>query len=109
MGASPNSRRLILLAWAPSSPRLADIGSLLNGRAVCLNILFGKRWAAPLRYLLLALKTFTLLRRERPEAVIAQNPPVFCPLAVLAIRRFLNFKLLVDHHAVWSIKSIRQP
>jgi glycosyltransferase involved in cell wall biosynthesis len=82
---------------------------LLNGRVVYLNILFGKRWAAPFRYILLAVRTFGLLRRENPSAVFAQNPPIFCPLVVVAVRRTMNFRLIVDHHAVWSVKSIRTP
>jgi glycosyltransferase involved in cell wall biosynthesis len=76
---------------------------------VYLNILFGKRWAAPFRYILLAIRTFRLLRKERPSAVFAQNPPIFCPLVIIATRRTINFKLIVDHHAVWSVKSIRTP
>jgi len=76
---------------------------------IYLNILFGKRWAAPFRYILLALKTFRVLRKERPSGVFAQNPPIFCPLAIIASRWTLGFKLIVDHHAVWSIKSIREP
>ncbi len=100
---------LMLIAWAPSSPTFVDLAALLNGRIVYLNVLFGRRWAAPLRYLFLALKTFRVLRRERPNGVFAQNPPIFCPLVVIAARRATSFKLIVDHHAVWSIKSIREP
>ncbi len=97
------------MAWAPSSPTFVDLAALLNGRVIYLNILFGKRWAAPFRYILLALKTFRVLRKERPSGVFAQNPPIFCPLAIIASRWTLGFKLIVDHHAVWSIKSIREP
>jgi glycosyltransferase involved in cell wall biosynthesis len=101
--------RILLVAWAPSSPTFVDLARLLNGRVVYLNVLFGKRWAAPLRYILLAVRTFGLLRRERPSAVFAQNPPIFCPLIVIATRRTMSFRLIVDHHAVWSVKSIRTP
>jgi hypothetical protein len=59
--------------------------------------------------LLLSFKTFMLLRREKPTAVLAQNPPTFCPLAVIIARHTENFRLIIDHHAVWSIKSIRTP
>jgi hypothetical protein len=101
--------RLLLIAWAPSSPTFVDLAHLLDGRVVYLNVLFGKRWAAPFRYLYLALRTFQVLIRERPSGVFAQNPPTFCPLVILATRRMIDFNLIVDHHAVWSVKSIRTP
>jgi len=103
-----NSRPL-LVAWAPFSPTLVEVGSLIGGRVVFLNILFGKKIAAPLRYAFLALRTLSLLRRERPEVVLAQNPPIFLPLLLVLVKRFNRFKLVVDHHAVWSMKTIRAP
>lgn len=101
--------RILLVAWAPSSPTFVDLAQLLNGRVVYLNILFGKRWAAPFRYILLAIRTFAVLRKERPSAIFAQNPPIFCPLVMIFAKRTMKFKLIVDHHAVWSVKSIRTP
>ena len=109
MRESSESSRLLLVAWAPSSPTFVDLAALLNGRVAYLNVLFGKRWAAPFRYMLLALKTFKLLRQERHLGVFAQNPPIFCPLVIVALTRSLGFRLIVDHHAVWSVKSIREP
>jgi len=99
----------LLVAWAPFSPTLLEVGSLVGGRVVFLNVLFGKKMAAPLRYAFLALRTLSLLRRERPEVVLAQNPPIFLPLLLVLMRRFNRFKLVVDHHAVWSMKTIRTP
>lgn len=109
MGASGTSSRILLIAWAPSSPTFVDLAALLNGRVVYLNILFGKKWAAPFRYLLLALRTFKVVTAEKPTGVIAQNPPVFCPLVLVSLRRLMKFRMIIDHHAVWSIKSIRTP
>lgn len=100
---------MLLIAWAPSSPTFVDLASLLSGRVFYLNILFGKKWAAPFRYLFLALRTFGIVFRERPSGVIAQNPPIFCPLVLVGLRRFAKFRLVIDHHAVWSVKSIRTP
>ena len=109
MRDTPKTSGPLLIAWAPSSPTFVDIAALLDGRVVYLNILFGKRWAAPLRYILLALKTFKLLLKEKPRGVFAQNPPIFCPLVIVLLKRTMGFRLVVDHHAVWSIKSIREP
>jgi glycosyltransferase involved in cell wall biosynthesis len=99
----------LLVAWAPFSPTLVEVGSIVGGRVVFLNVLFGKKLAAPLRYTWLALRTLSLLRTERPKVVLAQNPPIFLPLLLVLTKRFYKFRLMVDHHAVWSMKTLRQP
>ncbi len=99
----------LLVAWAPFSPTLVEIGSLVGGRVVFLNVLFGKKLAAPLRYAFLALRTLSLLGRERPRVVLAQNPPIFLPVLLVLIKPLYRFKLIIDHHAVWSMKTLRQP
>jgi glycosyl transferase family 1/glycosyl transferase family 4 len=101
--------RPLLIAWAPFSPTLIEVGSLVGGRVVFLNVLFGRKLAAPLRYPFLALRTLSLLSREKPRVVVAQNPPIFLPLLLVLARRFYQFRLVVDHHAVWSMKTLRQP
>ena len=99
----------LLVAWAPFSPTLVEVGSLVGGRVVFLNVLFGKKLAAPLRYMFLALRTLSLLGRERPRIVLAQNPPIFLPLLLVLARPLYRFRVVVDHHAVWSLKTLRQP
>ncbi len=99
----------LLVAWAPFSPTLVEIGFLVGGRVVFLNVLFGKKLAAPLRYAFLALRTLSLLGRERPRVVLAQNPPIFLPVLLVLIKPLYRFKLIIDHHAVWSMKTLRQP
>ena len=106
---SSTPSRLLLIAWAPFSPTLIEVGSLVGGRVVFLNALFGKKLAAPLRYAFLALRTLSVLSREKPRVVVAQNPPIFLPLLLVLARRFYRFRLIVDHHAVWSMKTLRQP
>src|SRR3989442_15738509 len=101
--------RLLLVAWAPFSPTLIELGSLVGGRVVFLNVLFGKKLAAPLRYAFLALRTLSLLGKERPKVVLAQNPPIFLPLLLVLVKRFNRFRLIVDHHAICSMKTIRTP
>ncbi len=106
---TPVSSGPLLVAWAPFSPTLVEVGSLVGGRVVFLNVLFGKKLAAPLRYGLLSLRTLALLGRERPNVVLAQNPPIFLPLLLLLARGLKKFKLVVDHHAIWSMKTLHQP
>jgi glycosyltransferase involved in cell wall biosynthesis len=107
--SSSESGRPLLIAWAPFSPTLVEVGSLVGGRVVFLNVLFGKKLAAPLRYALLALRTLMLLERQRPRVVLAQNPPIFLPVLLVLMKPLYRFKLIIDHHAIWSIKTLRQP
>jgi len=109
LGKATDYSHPLLVAWAPFSPTLVEVGALVGGRVVFLNFLFGKKIAAPLRYAFLALRTLSLLREERPKVVLAQNPPIFLPLLLVLVRRFNRFRLVVDHHAVWSMKTIRAP
>src|SRR5260370_3402607 len=106
---TPVSSGPLLVAWAPFSPTLVEVGSLVGGRVVFLNVLFGKKLAAPLRYAFLALRTLSLLGRERPKVVLAQNPPIFLPVLLVLTKHLYGFKLIVDRHAVWSMTTIRQP
>src|SRR6266581_8862581 len=106
---TPRPSRPLLVAWAPFSPTLVEVGSLVGGHVVFLSILFGKKLAAPLRYALLALRTLALLGTERPKIVLAQNPAIFLPLTLLLAKPLYKFRLVVDHHAVWSMKTLRQP
>jgi hypothetical protein len=107
--ATPLPSRPLLIAWAPFSPTLVEVGSTIGGRVVFLNVLFGKKFAAPLRYVFLALRTLSLIGKERPRVVLAQNPPIFLPLLLVMAKRVAKFRLIVDHHAVWSMKTLRQP
>lgn len=96
-------QRILGVAWAPHSKRLEELMKDLGGAHYCLSIMFGVRVLAPLRYLVLALRTLVLLRREKPRVVIAQNPPIFCPLMCLLYSAFAGTKVVVDHHVLWRM------
>ncbi len=102
MRSSSESGRPLLIAWAPFSPTLVEVGSLVGGRVIFLNVLFGKKLAAPLRYAFLALRTLSLLGRQRPRVVLAQNPPIFLPVLLVLTKPLYRFKLIIDHHAIWD-------
>jgi hypothetical protein len=50
------------------------------------------------RYLVLAWQTFVLLLRERPQALLVQNPSMVLAAMALAVRPLLRYKLVVDAH-----------
>lgn len=82
---------------------------MVGGRVVFLNALFGRKIAAPLRYMFLSIRTLSLLGKHQPRVVLAQNPPIFLALLLVLVKRFYRFRLVVDHHAIWSMKTLRQP
>ncbi len=104
--SNPKSKHKILcIVWAPYSARMDELGKELGGTKVFLTFLYGRTYLAPLRYIILFLRTIIILGKERPDVVYAQNPSVFCPLTCLLFCRLWRKKLIIDHHAVWSIKT----
>ena len=98
--------KILALSWAPFGHRMDELSQTVGGTRVSITLLYGPRYFAPLRYLALFFRTLILLAVSRPDAVYAQNPPVFCPLTSLLYCRFAGKKLLVDHHSVWRTKTI---
>lgn len=84
---------------------MEEISAEIGGRKAIFSFLYGHMYLAPLRYVVLFLKTVILLIQIRPDVVYAQNPSVFCPLSCLGYCKIWNKKLIIDHHAVWSIKT----
>ena len=41
--------------------------------------------------------------------MLAQNPPIFLPVLLVLTKPIYRFKLVIDHHAIWSVKTLRQP
>ena len=99
------NQKILCLVWAPFSSRMDELSHEIGGIRFNVTFLYGHKYLAPLRYSLLAIKTAYLLLKERPDVVYAQNPPVFCPLVCIPYCKIWKKKLVVDHHAVWSIKT----
>ncbi|HEX9240420.1 MAG TPA: glycosyltransferase [Candidatus Bathyarchaeia archaeon] len=99
----------VLIAWAPFSPTFEDIASELGGKIICLTMLFRKKWAFLLKYPYLTVRTLWLLHRFKPTVVVVQNPPVFAALTVLFGRFFQHYRVVIDHHCLWSMKTVTWP
>jgi glycosyltransferase involved in cell wall biosynthesis len=94
------------LCWAPFGFRADELAEVLHAERVSITLLYGPRYFAPIRYLGLFLKTLIILARTRPRVVYAQNPPVFCPFTCLLYCRLSGARLVIDHHSVWSVKTL---
>ncbi len=71
-----------------------------------ITLLYGPRYFAPIRYLVLFFRTLVILFQKQPDVVYAQNPPVFCPLTCLLYCRFTGARLIIDHHSIWKVKTL---
>src|SRR4051812_45250262 len=79
------SKKPSFIGWYYHGRRAQTLAAELNAH---LSFIYESRlqgrWLLPLRYLLQSWKTWRLLERERPEAVIVQAPPIVAPLVVAA-------------------------
>ncbi len=83
-----------------------ELSAVIGADRVNLTFFFGPRYLAPIRYLVLFFRTIIVLWKRKPEVVYAQNPAVFCPLTCLIYCTLRKKKLIIDHHAVWSTKTL---
>ncbi len=98
--------RVLCLSWAPFGHRMDELSDAVGGRRVNLTVLYGPRYYAPLRYVVLFFWTLFRLVSDNPRVVYAQNPPVFCPLTCLVYCRVMGKRLIIDHHALWHVKTL---
>jgi len=53
---------------------------------------------APVRYLVQALRTWRVLRRDNPDVIFVQNPPIFCALVAFIYSRRYGARYVIDSH-----------
>ena len=97
------------ITWAIFSRRMDEIAAEIGGKRWDCSVLFRVKFLAPIRYLVTAVKTILKLIKEKPNVVIAQNPPTFLPLVCWLYCLFSKCNLIIDHHCIWSEKTIRYP
>jgi glycosyltransferase involved in cell wall biosynthesis len=98
--------KIILLLWAPFGFRADELAEVVGAERASVTLLYGPRYFAPIRYLALFFRTLFLLAQKRPDVVYAQNPPIFCPFTCLLYCRIAGARLVIDHHSVWSVKTL---
>lgn len=77
------SVKSVFVVWYSYSRRAETLAAELGGQVSFLYEAGLKgRWLTPLRYLVQSWKTWRLLERQQPEAVLVQAPPIFAPLIV---------------------------
>jgi glycosyltransferase involved in cell wall biosynthesis len=98
--------RALVILWGPFGFRSDELAEAVGAERASITLLYGPRYFAPIRYLALFFRTLFLLAQKRPDVVYAQNPPTFCPLTCLLYCRVAGARLVIDHHSIWSVKTL---
>jgi len=98
--------KILTLVWGPFGFRADELAEVVGAERSSITVLYGPRYFAPIRYLALFFRTLFMLAQKRPDVVYAQNPPVFCPLTCLLYCRLSGARLVLDHHSIWSVKTL---
>src|SRR5208282_5727287 len=98
--------KTLSILWGPFGDRADELAEAIGAERVSITLLYGPRYFAPIRYLVLFFRTLVILFQKQPDVVYAQNPPVFCPLTCLLYCRFTGARLIVDHHSIWRVKTL---
>jgi glycosyltransferase involved in cell wall biosynthesis len=98
--------RVYSILWGPFGDRADELAEAVGAERASITLLYGPRYFAPIRYLALFFRTLLLLAQKRPDVVYAQNPPIFCPLTCLLYCRIAGARLVIDHHSIWSVKTL---
>jgi glycosyltransferase involved in cell wall biosynthesis len=65
----------------------------------------GKKLQAPIRYIVQALKTWSVLRRQKPNIVLVQVPPIFSAITVCVYCLLHRARYVIDSHSSTFISS----
>lgn len=96
----PGRPSISFVAWTPIGGRSEEIAAALGGEARCFyddGRRFGKLSVLG-RYLRSSVETARYLRRRRPRAVIATNPPLVPSLIAWAYARGTGARIALDSH-----------
>lgn len=95
------SHRKVFLTWLPYSRRSQTLAESFGAEPVYFAYLAGKKNVpkAILRYVLMTLHTVWFILMQRPKLVFVMNQPVFLPLTVFLLSRFVRVKYVIDSHS----------
>jgi len=97
LAKAKQNKKIIFISWARSVPRSKGIATALGARDFYVEYLKGcPNIFLPIRYLAQAIKTFSILIAERPNLIIAMNPPIVCPLVVWLYTKATGAQFVID-------------
>ncbi|MFH1862751.1 MAG: glycosyltransferase [bacterium] len=91
----------IFLTWLPYSRRSQTLAENFAAEPVYFRYLSGKGNVpkALLRYVVMTIHTMLLILRRKPKLVFVMNQPIFLPLTVFLLSRWLKFNYVIDSHS----------
>jgi glycosyltransferase involved in cell wall biosynthesis len=95
-----NNRKWIMISWAPYSRMSQTFASELLGKLYCIHYLrFQTPIFAPVKYILMAIRTLIVLFKERPKAIHVQNPPFIAGLIVQFYCWLSGSRFVLHYHS----------
>lgn len=86
------------ISWTRYTKRVDVLARELGATPYFVSFLRRSTATALPRYVLQSIATWRILWRERPEVVLAMNPPIFCPLVVWLYARLSGARYILDSH-----------
>lgn len=95
-----NRHKTVFMVWAPYSARAENISKRLGANFYTISYKFRNKIYSTIKYPLMFIKTLRILKREKPDIILCQSPPVFCPLAAVIYHHLINSKneIIIDAH-----------
>ncbi len=88
------------IVWAPYEKRTEQYARHLNASLYPIHyLLYERPILAPIKYIPQCIKTWIVLRRQRPLVVFVTNPPVFAALSVYIYCRLSGTPYIMDTHS----------
>ena len=94
-----NHSEIVYLAWAPYNRRAECFARELGAELCLINyIKYRSPHLAPIKYPLMAIKTFWVLCQKKPKVVFSMTPPLFCVFFVYLYCLYSKAKYIIDAH-----------
>jgi glycosyltransferase involved in cell wall biosynthesis len=102
--------KIVFIVWAPYSPRSENLSEVLNAPLFLVSYKFKRKIYSAIKYPILFIKTFDILKKEKPDILFLQTPPIFCPLSAIIYQGLKGDQkkynaIIIDAHA----KSFDKP
>lgn len=96
------NQKIVFISWAITSTRSDSLSKYLGG--ICYHIHYFKETRyqflyAPFKYVVATFKTISILRKDQPEVILVQNPPIFAIPAVWFYCIFTKAAFITDSHS----------